>query len=267
MKQLAGKVALVTGASRGIGLAIAEDFAAAGANIALHGRTIDTSLQARCDAISNRYNVRAFPVSGDLSFDASIDAMFAQFDQFAGGLDILVNNAGFETAFSLETMPLEDWEAVLKVNLTAPFRCSQLAYPRMKKAGGGVIVNISSIHDEVPRKGFSHYSIAKAGLKMLTRCAAVEWAEVGIRVVTISPGAIETDINRDVIDSIGRSTFNEWIPLGVGVTADVAKLVTFISSNDARYITGTELYVDGGYMRNLVRYDGRPKPNKISQDF
>ncbi|MGO4839567.1 SDR family NAD(P)-dependent oxidoreductase, partial [Rhizobiaceae sp. 2RAB30] len=142
--------------------------------------------------------------------------------------------------------------------LTAPFRCAQLAQPRMRQRGGGVIVNISSIHDEVARKGFAHYSVAKAGLKMLGRSAALEWAEFGIRVVTISPGAIETDINRAVIEDIGRDSFREWIPLGLGAPMDVARLVSFVCSDDARYITGTELYVDGGYSRNLVRYDGRP---------
>src|SRR5690606_9373347 len=102
-------------------------------------------------------------------------------------LDILINNAGFETNYAAEDMPFEAWQAVLQVNLTAPFQASQEAARRMKTAGGGVIINISSIHDSVPRKGLAHYCAAKAGLKMLGHCTALEWAEFGIRVVNVSP--------------------------------------------------------------------------------
>ena len=256
--RLAGKVALVTGSSRGIGLAIAEDLAACGAHVALHGRAASPELTALADNIAVRHGVRTATVHGDLLDAVAIDGIFDQFDGHLDRLDILVNNAGFEMPAALEAMPMADWQNVLAVNLTAPFRCAQLAQPRMLRVGGGVIVNISSIHEDVPRKGFAHYSVAKAGLRMLTRSAALEWAEFGIRAVTICPGAIETDINREVIENLGRAKFDEWIPLGIGRPSDVSKLVAFVCSDDARYITGTELYVDGGYARNLVRYDGRP---------
>jgi NAD(P)-dependent dehydrogenase (short-subunit alcohol dehydrogenase family) len=129
----------------------------------------------------------------------------------------------------------------------------------MIPAGGGVIINISSIHDSVPRKGLAQYCAAKAGLKMLGHCTALEWAEYGIRVVNVSPGAIETDMNREAIDTFGRDRFENWIPAGrLGVTGDVADLVRFLCSNAGSYITATDIYVDGGYMRNLVRYDDRP---------
>ena len=127
------------------------------------------------------------------------------------------------------------------------------------KPRGGVIINISSIHDDVARKGLAHYVTAKAGLKMLGRSLALEWAEYGIRVVTVSPGAIETDMNREAIESFGRDHFEQWIPAGrLGVVADVSEAVAFLCSDKASYITGTELVIDGGYMRNLVRYDDRP---------
>ncbi|MBL8597502.1 MAG: SDR family oxidoreductase [Devosia sp.] len=257
-RRFAGRTALVTGAARGIGLAIAEELAAQGADIALHARkaTAETALLAA--QVAACHGVRVAIVAGDLADPEQHEAIFAAFDRRFDRLDILINNAGYEGPARLETMPLADWNGVLDVNLTAPFRVSQLAQPRMAASGGGVIVNISSIHEEVPRKGFAHYSVAKAGLRMLTRSCALEWAEFGIRAVTVSPGAIETDINRDVIEEIGRGTFDEWIPLGIGTTNDVAKLVAFICSDDARYMTGTEVYLDGGYMRNLVRYDGRP---------
>jgi NAD(P)-dependent dehydrogenase (short-subunit alcohol dehydrogenase family) len=257
--RLSGRVALVTGASRGIGLAIAEEFAAQGAHVALHARDTDPMLALKAEELASRNNVHTAVVYGDLLEPTAPNAIFAQFDKAFSRLDILVNNAGFEMPAALETMHAQDWQDVLAVNLTAPFLLSQLAQPRMHRSRGGVIANISSIHEDVPRKGFAHYSVAKAGLRMLTRSTALEWAEFGIRSVTISPGAIETDINRDVIEAIGRGTFDECIPLGLGTPADVAKLVSFVCSDDARYITGTEIYVDGGYIRNLVRYDGRPK--------
>ena len=257
-RRLTGRTALVTGAGRGIGLAIAEELAAEGADIALHVRVPTPELALRAAQIASVHDVRAVLVAGDLANAAQHEAIFTAFDRRFDRLDILVNNAGYETPAALENMALADWSGVLEVNLTAPFRMSQLAQPRMAAHGGGVIVNISSIHDEVPRKGFAHYSVAKAGLRMLTRSCALEWAAFGIRAVTVSPGAIETDINRGVIEQIGRDTFDEWIPLGIGRTADVARLVVFVCSDDARYMTGNEVYLDGGYMQNLVRYDGRP---------
>ncbi|WP_420002631.1 SDR family NAD(P)-dependent oxidoreductase [Arenibacterium sp. LLYu02] len=257
-RDFAGKTALVTGANRGIGWAIVEELAARGAQIALHARRIDAELLERTAALARQTDTVILPLSGDLGEEGAIAHIMAQLDAQVSRLDLLVNNAGFESAAALEELPLADWDAVLKVNLTAPFQLAQAACQRMKQTGGGVVINISSIHDEVPRKGFTHYSVAKAGLKMLSRCAAVEWAEYGIRVLTLSPGAIETDINREVIEEIGRDTFADWIPLGVGQPQDVAHLVAFAASDQARYMTGTELYLDGGYMRNLVRYDGRP---------
>ena len=258
IRRLTGRTALVTGAARGIGLAIAEELAAEGADVALHVRTATPEAALRAAQIAALHDVRVVLVPGDLAEPTQHEAIFAAFDRRFDRLDILVNNAGYETPAALERIALGDWSGVLDVNLTAPFRLSQLAQPRMGANGGGVIVNISSIHDEVPRKGFTHYSVAKAGLRMLTRNCALEWAEYGIRAVTVSPGAIETDINREVIEAIGRDVFDDWIPLGIGTPTDVAKLVAFICSDDARYMTGTEIYLDGGYMRNLVRYDGRP---------
>lgn len=257
-RRFSGRTALVTGASRGIGLAIADGLAAEGADIALHVRAKTETADRLAADLARRYGVRAHAIAADLADPAQLPHSFADFDRQFDRLDILINNAGYETPARLEAMSLADWNGVIAVNLTAPFLLSQLAQPRMAAAGGGVIVNISSIHDEVPRKGFAHYSVAKAGLRMLTRSSALEWAEFGIRAVTVSPGAIETDINRDVIESIGRDVFDDWIPLGMGTTGDVSGLVNFVCSDAARYITGTEIYLDGGYMRNRVRYDGRP---------
>ncbi|RKR02438.1 glucose 1-dehydrogenase [Kushneria sinocarnis] len=264
---LANRVALVTGANRGIGAAVAESLAEAGADVALHSRKARDEVNILAESLAERHGVRTRVIVGDLSDEQTIDSIFSQFDAHFDRLDILVNNAGFENSHALEEMPLEVWRGVMQVNLEAPFLCSQRAFRRMQAGEhrGGTIINIQSIHDEVVRKGVAHYGVAKSGLKMLTRSAALEWAEYGIRVVGIAPGAIETDINHDDIESLGRDRMNSWIPLGfVGDTADVAGTVVFACSDQARYITGTTLYVDGGYMHNTLRYDERPGHDEIT---
>jgi NAD(P)-dependent dehydrogenase (short-subunit alcohol dehydrogenase family) len=148
-------------------------------------------------------------------------------------------------------------------NLKGAFLCSQQAGRRMQRSGGGVIVNISSIHDTVPRKGLTHYCTSKAGLQMLSKCMALELAEDRIRVVSISPGAIETEMNRKEIAAFGVDKFNRWIPQGrIGCVADVAPAVAFLCSDLASYITGTDIYIDGGYSLATIQYDPRPARTK-----
>ncbi|MCK5777119.1 MAG: SDR family oxidoreductase, partial [Bacteroidales bacterium] len=125
--------------------------------------------------------------------------------------------------------------------------------------GGGVIINISSIHDTVPRKGLIHYCSAKAGLKMFSKCLSLELAESNIRVVSVAPGAIETEMNRAEIAAFGVDKFKKWIPQGrIGNVSDVAKSVAFLASDLASYINGTDLYIDGAYMNHTIQYDPRP---------
>lgn len=123
-----------------------------------------------------------------------------------------------------------------------------------------MILNITSMHDKVPRKGLAHYCTAKAGLNMLTKCLALELAEHQIRVVAVAPGAIETDMNRGEIERFGREKFNNWIPLKrLGNTDDITWTCAFLVSDKAAYTTGTTLYVDGGYLESTVPYDPRPR--------
>ena len=257
---LKGKTALVTGGTRGIGRAISEKLAEAGSNLILHCRSLTDEVRHFAEHLKQSTGAAVHCVTADFLNPTDIDQMFVEINAAGHNIDILINNAGFETTFAAEDMPFADWEAVLQVNLNAPFRCSQEAARGMKvKGNGGVIINISSIHDSVPRRGLSHYCAAKAGLKMLGLCTALEWAEYGIRVVNVSPGAIETDMNREAIESFGRDKFETWIPVGrLGNTGDVASMVRFLCSDEASYISGTDIYIDGAYMRNLVRYDDRP---------
>ncbi|KVS70065.1 SDR family NAD(P)-dependent oxidoreductase [Burkholderia cepacia] len=256
---LRGRVALVTGGGRGIGLAICRSLADAGCNLIIHGRERREQLDELAAVLTEQHGVACSTVVADFLNPTDIAAMFREIDGVAPHLDILINNAGFETTHAAEDMPLDAWQAVLQVNLNAPFQCSQEAARRMIRRRTGVIINISSIHDTVGRKGLSHYCTAKAGLRMLGRCMALEWAEYGIRVVNVCPGAIETDMNREAIQVFGREKFEHWIPAGrLGNPADVAGMVAFLCSDASGYVTGTDIYVDGGYMQNLVRYDDRP---------
>jgi NAD(P)-dependent dehydrogenase (short-subunit alcohol dehydrogenase family) len=257
---LTGKTALVTGADRGIGKGIAAGLAAAGAAVAVHAREPSPAADAFAAELARDHGVKTGVVTGDFLDGAAIPAMFEAFDRQFEGIDILVNNAGFEVAEAAEDIALAEWEAVLRVNLTAPFQCSQEAARRMiARKRGGVVINITSVHDAVPRKGLSSYCASKGGLLMLSRTTALEWAEYGIRVVCVAPGAVETDMNREAFVKFGREKFEGWIPLGrIGEPADIAAAVTFLSSDAASYITGVEIPVEGGWLRNVVRYDDRP---------
>ncbi|MCD1635783.1 SDR family oxidoreductase [Martelella mediterranea] len=255
---LKGKTALVTGGARGIGHDISA--ALAGSNVVIHARNVTDAVRSFAEDLAAEHGVRTYVVTADFLKPDGVDQLFAGIAAAdVGPLDILINNAGFETTAAAEDMPVAEWQAVIDVNLNAPFRCSQHAAWQMIEKGGGVIINITSIHDSVPRKGLAHYCAAKAALKMLGHCTALEWAEHGIRVIGVGPGAIETDMNREAIEGFGRDKFEGWIPVGrLGNTGDIAETVRFLCSDAASYITATDIYVDGGYMKNLVRYDDRP---------
>ena len=257
---LAGKTALITGGGRGIGAGISEAFAREGAALGLVGRVVTPALSAYAAGLAETHGVTCVPIGADLLAAGAAEHVFAQFDQNFENIDILVNNAGFETTGAAEDLAEAELRGVLEVNLIAPFLLAQQAARRMKQKDGGVVINLSSIHGQMPRKGLAHYAASKAGLHMLTRSLALEWAEYGIRVLTVSPGAIETDMNRDAIAHFGREHFEEWIPAGrLGAVSDVAEAVAFLASERAGYITGTEIVIDGGYLQNLVRYDDRPE--------
>ena len=257
-RSLEGRKALVTGGGRGIGAAISEALARDGADVAIVGRAVTEPLQAHAARLAQAHGVTCVALGADLLVAGAAGRLLTDYDKAFGRLDILVNNAGYETTGAAEDLPESELRGVLEVNLVAPFLLAQQAARRMKP-GGGVIINLSSIHGQMPRKGLAHYAASKAGLHMLTRSLALEWAEYGIRVITVSPGAIETDMNREAIAHFGREHFEEWIPAGrIGNVTDVAEAVVFLCSGRAGYITGTELVIDGGYLQNLVRYDDRP---------
>ncbi len=260
---LKNKNVLVTGGSRGIGAAICKVMAACGANVIINYHQHRESAELLAAELQKQYGVQVFSFQADVSKQEAIVKMFDFVDKSVGSIDVLVNNAGCETVDHAMDLKLDEWDLIFNVNLKGAFICSQEAGKRMINQNNGVIINISSIHDKVPRKGLVHYCSAKAGMNMMTKCLALELAAYNIRVVAVSPGAIETEMNRKEIDKFGRDKFNDWIPLGrVGVVEDVAWTCAFLASDKAAYYTATEIYIDGGYKESTIPYDPRtPKIN------
>lgn len=253
-------VACITGASQGIGATIAEVLADRGYAIALNFHNEDCRENA--DLVAQRIRQTGGQVAcfkADVADEAEVDAMFSAIDDAFGRMDLLVNNAGWESIEHALDLSPGNFRRAMDVNLNGLFICSQQAARRMLKTGGS-IVNILSIHDEVPRKGSAHYCAAKAGALMLTKSLALEWAEYRIRVNAISPGAVKTEMNREIIENLGEDFFVHKIPLGrFGTMEEVAEIVAFLAGDNAQYITGTTLYADGGYRLTTIPYDPRPK--------
>lgn len=245
---ISGLCVLVTGATSGIGVAIASGAAAAGARVYVHGRSA-------ADATEVAARIGGRPLAGDLSRSADIAALCQTVAADAWGLDVLVNNAGIEqhaTADQLEQLAIAETFAV---NYTAPALLVRGLLPTLSRSAYPSILNISSIHDRVPFAGNSTYAASKSALRMLTETLAVELGPRGIRVNSLAPGAIATDINRGTMERIGADRFAELIPLGrVGDVHDVVGPALFLSSRAAAYVSGATLVVDGAYSHHLVRY-------------
>ncbi len=167
---------------------------------------------------------------------------------------MLVNNAGVEIIMPIEHMDMDRFDQIWRVNVRAPVQLTHLLLPALKRARGSII-NITSIHDTMPYPNNSAYSASKAALAMFTKTIAVELAPQGVRVSNFAPGAVETEINRDVIREIGEEKFAGWIPLGrVAQTDEMIGPALFLASAASSYVTGATLVADGGYLQNLVRY-------------
>jgi glucose 1-dehydrogenase len=238
----------VTGANSGIGRDIALRLAREGAAVVINYLNKPETADAVVKEIVSAGG-RSLAAQADVSNEQQVDEMFARAQAEFGGLDILVNNAGFETHHPILEMPADAWRRVLDVDLTGAFLCAQRAARLMVAAKtGGAIVNISSVHNVIPWGGFAHYCAAKAGLDMLTKTMALELATERVRVNSVAPGAIQTPINENVWgDPEALKDLLRKIPSDrMGQTEEVAACVAFLASDEASYVTGAVLYVDGG---------------------
>lgn len=239
---LEGKIALITGARRGIGRAIALKFAQNGADCVLVARTQPTELADEIRALGRR----ALAVALDVSNPDAVENEFKIAIPQMGGLDILVNNAGVTADNLLIRMKLEQWRSVIDVNLSGAFYCTKAAARPMLKAEGGRIINISSVIGQMGNAGQANYAASKAGLFGLTKSVAKELGSRGITVNAIAPGFIVTDMTSELSDEAKAGLLGQ-IPLGtLGQADDVAELALFLASGKARYITGQTFNVDGG---------------------
>jgi 3-oxoacyl-[acyl-carrier protein] reductase len=249
---LSGKIALVTGAGRGIGRAIAMELAGAGATVAVNDINPDSCERVAAEiteSTAQHPNVGAAAFHADISSKHAVQAMIDGVLERWGRLDILVNNAGVEPHASLLTMDEWDWRRTLDVNLTGPFLCTQSAARVMKDSGGGVVVNIASIAGRAGGlRDRAGYVASKTGLVGLTKECARELAAYHIRVNAICPGVIETEMTAHLRQN--EAQMKKWledIPQGrLGTPDDIVGLVLFLCSDAAEYITGQAINVDGG---------------------
>jgi glucose 1-dehydrogenase len=252
---LEGKNVLVTGGSSGIGQAIAVRFAQYGANVAINylrapEEAHDTQEQVHaCVHRVRQEGVRDVLVAGDVSDEDAVKAMVEAAVEGLGGLDILINNAGIQISRPSHELSSAEFDRVLAVNLRGSFLCAREAIRRFLDEGhGGSIVNVSSVHQLIPKPNYLGYSASKGGMQNLTRTLALEYAGEGIRVNGVGPGATVTPINRAWIDDPAkRRQVEEHIPMRrAGEAAEMAGVTCFLASDLAAYVTGQTLFVDGG---------------------
>lgn len=251
MGELDGKVAIVTGAGSGIGHAIAQLFGSEGASVVVNYFGYEQDAEALAKQLSDAGH-RSIALKADVSSSADVASMVEATTKEFGRVDVLVNNAGIESPAPFLDMAEDHWDKIVDVDLKGAFLCAQACGRVMRDHGGGSIVNISSIHEDVPFPGFTHYCAAKGGLRMLMRNAALELAPFKIRINNIAPGAIKTPIQSatgaDFAEKERR--LDEIIPWGrLGTPEEVAQVALFLASERSSYVTGSTYYVDGGMVR------------------
>ena len=239
-----GKVALVTGATRGLGRAIADKLAAGGASLIITATS--NAIENVAAELKEKYNVQVESFYGDISQEETVKALFKLIEEKFGKLDICVNNAGITKDGLSMRMSAEDFDRVLTVNLRSTFLVSKEASMMMMKARYGKIVNMSSIVGLQGNVGQANYAASKAGIIGLTKSMAVELAKRNVTVNAVAPGFIDTDMTKALSDDV-KAGVNGMIPMGkMGTTKDVAELVLFLAGNNSDYITGQVISVDGG---------------------
>ncbi len=252
---LAGQKALVTGANSGIGQAVALTLAQAGADVVVNYVVNDEAAQAVV-AEAERNGVRAFAHKADVSQEEQVQEMFARMIEELGTIDILINNAGIQRDAPIDQMTLKQWHQVLEVNLTGQFLCAREAVKEFKRRGvvpsvscaAGKIICMSSVHEVIPWAGHVNYAASKGGIELMMKSIAQEVAPYRIRVNSIGPGAIRTPINRPAWET--PEAYEKLLTLipyrRIGEPADIGRLAAWLASDQADYITGTTIFIDGG---------------------
>ncbi len=245
---LGGKVAIVTGGNGGIGLGMARGLAEAGAGIAIVGRNEAKSVAAVTEL--KQRGATAISVTADVTDKAAVTDMVERVRRELGRIDILVNNAGINIRKSPHALDLEEWDSVIKTNLTSAFLCSQAVYPAMKAADGGKIINIGSMMSIFGASFAPAYAASKGGIVQFTRSCAVAWAADNIQANAVLPGWIDTDLTKRARQEINglhdrvlaRTPAARW-----GESADFAGIAVFLSSPASDFVTGTAIPIDGGF--------------------
>jgi gluconate 5-dehydrogenase len=248
---LSGRLALISGSSRGIGLAMSRALASAGASVVLNGRN-PTALEAAAEDLRSTgavVSIAAFDVTNKGEVDKAVESV----ERSIGAIDILVNNAGMQYRSSLENYPVEKWDELLRTNLSSVFLLSRAVAPYMIARRRGKIINICSVQSELARPTIAPYTASKGALKMLTKGMCADWARYGLQVNGIGPGYFKTELNRALVED---REFTSWIerrtPAGRwGEVEELAGAVIFLAADASSYINGQIIYVDGGMISTL----------------
>jgi glucose 1-dehydrogenase len=246
------KIALVTGSSRGIGKAIAATLARSNdySGIVINSRNKEET-QKTSDEMKGSFDCQSIPIAADISKEPDCIRLIEETVAYFGRIDVLVNNAGIQEELDFTEISLDDWYKIIGVDLTGPFVCSREAVKKMQKQEnpkGGCIVNVSSVHQTIPKPFYVPYATSKAGIEMMTKSMALEIAKDGIRANVVAPGAIKTEMNKELNENkVELERVLKRIPVGrIGDIDEIANVVEFIVSDKASYITGTTFFVDGG---------------------
>jgi NAD(P)-dependent dehydrogenase (short-subunit alcohol dehydrogenase family) len=246
--KLNGKIALVTGGARGLGLTMATALAEAGADVALSGRSLGPGEEAAAKiAAATGRKAKAF--AADVTVAADVERLVASTEKELGPIDILVNNAGVNIRGTVDQLSEADWDSVIDTNLKGPFLCSRAVGPGMVKRGWGRVINLGSILGVVALGGRAPYASSKAGVINLTRVMALEWAGTGVTANAICPGPFATEMNLPLLnDPVKYQEFVKKIPMGRwGELDELAGAVVFLASPSSSFVTGASLFVDGGW--------------------